>query len=61
MKRIELYVDGRRFIIEECDGRAEIRAASQPRAMASDRLTTTVVDECGGPGFPIELKVESRE
>lgn len=35
MKRVDLYVDGRHLIIEEIEGRAEIRDASQPRCMSA--------------------------
>lgn len=61
MKPIDLYVDGRRFVIEDCDGRAEIRLASQPRAMASSSTTVMLREEfAGARTISVELKVEYR-
>lgn len=62
MKRIELYVDGQHFVIEECEGRAEIRHAEQPRAMAARSVTVYVGRQYEGIGpRAVELKVEKSE
>jgi len=66
MKRIDLYVDGHHLVIEECEGRAEIRHADQPKMMAGPRTTV----ETGGYGLArawdgtkhtVHLKVELGE
>ncbi len=62
MKRIELYVDGQHVVIEECEGRAEIRLADQPRVMAHPRMYITIGRTHLGEGArQIELKVEATE
>lgn len=59
MKRIELYVNGEHFVIEECEGRAEIRRADAARAQADRYITTSVRIE--GKERALTLKVECRE
>lgn len=66
MKRIELYVDGQHLVIEECEGRAEIRHADQPKVMAGPRTTVQtggygLARDITGVARTVELKVELGE
>lgn len=62
MKRIELYVDGQHLVIEECEGRAEVRLADQPRVMAHPRMQISVGRAYHGVApLTIELRVEATE
>lgn len=58
MKSIYLWVGGERFIVEDCEGRPEIRKATAPRAHADRTATATLTIH--GAEYHIELKVEGR-
>lgn len=57
MKRIELYVNEQHFVIEECEGRPEIRHVDQPRVMADRKVYASIGQH--GITMPITLRVES--
>lgn len=59
MKQVSLYVGGVRYIIEECEGRAEIRREDQGRGVAHPSATAYVRHH--GLDVPISLKVEKTE
>lgn len=56
MKRLDLYIEGERFIVEECEGSAEIRRATEPKANASKYSAATV--RSNGVDVTIGVKVE---
>lgn len=59
MKSFYLWVAGERFIVEDCEGRAEIRKASAPRAHADRTAVATMTVR--GVEHQIDLKVEARD
>lgn len=60
MKEILLTVNGDRFVIEECEGAAEIRRVGAAKA-AADRVWRGKVGDTVDEEIHIELKVELRE
>jgi hypothetical protein len=59
MKRIELYIGSTHFVIDECEGEAQIRHADRPRADAARHAFVTVRRD--GIDHTIDVKVEKTE
>ena len=60
MKSINLYVNGERFVIEDCEGAPEIRKADQSKMTAHARWVGRVGDT-KEEEVHIELRVEGRD
>lgn len=66
MKKIKLWIAGEQFVIEECEGTAEIRKASEVKSCAASRRTFGIgrspqwaVD--GSSAVTFDIKVEIAE